>query len=163
MPFPEVGELLRRPEPAEVRVRSTRHGQREGGDRVLRVSPGREEPERLGGVAGLAVAPETLREADPVRHEGEREAAEALEARLAGDLFADKLGGDDGPSVFSSWGPYTQISGTATKTAVPGVTSSRAPSKTKQASRLKTLFSPNKSAPSTRSFIQVLSRSPTPS
>ena len=56
-------------------------------------------------------------------------------ARLAGDLFADKLGGDDGPSVFSSWGPYTQISGTATKTAVPGVTSSRAPSKTKQASR----------------------------
>ena len=56
-------------------------------------------------------------------------------ARLAGDLFADKLGGDDGPSVFSSWGPYTQISGTATKPAVPGVTSSRAPSKTKQASR----------------------------
>mmetsp|Transcript_5713 Transcript_5713/g.16877 ORF Transcript_5713/g.16877 Transcript_5713/m.16877 type:complete len:567 (-) Transcript_5713:38-1738(-) len=39
---------------------------------------------------------------------------------------------EDQPSVFSSWGPYTQISGTATKTAVPGVTSARAPSTTKK-------------------------------
>jgi hypothetical protein len=37
----------------------------------------------------------------------------------------------DQPTVFSSWGPYTQISGTASKTRVEGVTSARAPSTTK--------------------------------
>jgi len=51
-------------------------------------------------------------------------------ARIAADLFADKLDTDDKPTVLSSWGPYTQISGTASKTSVPGVTSARAPSST---------------------------------
>ena len=55
-------------------------------------------------------------------------------ARLAADLFADRLEDDDDakPTVFSSWGPYTQISGTASKTSIPGVTSQRSPSSTKQ-------------------------------
>ena len=50
------------------------------------------------------------------------------------DLFADRLEDDDDakPTVFSSWGPYTQISGTASKTSIPGVTSQRSPSTTKQ-------------------------------
>ena len=52
-------------------------------------------------------------------------------ARLVKDMFPESLDGDQ-PSVFSSWGPYTQISGTASKTNVPGVTSARAPSSTKK-------------------------------
>ena len=50
-------------------------------------------------------------------------------ARLVDEFFPAHE--TDQPTVFSSWGPYTQISGTATNTAVQGVTSARAPSSTK--------------------------------
>ncbi|KAJ1459737.1 Metallo-dependent phosphatase-like protein [Pelagophyceae sp. CCMP2097] len=49
-------------------------------------------------------------------------------ARIAAEVFASKLQTDEKPTVFSSWGPYTQISGTASKTAVPGISAKRAPS-----------------------------------
>ena len=50
-------------------------------------------------------------------------------ARLVDEIFPAHE--TDQPTVFSSWGPYTQISGTASKTRVEGVTSARAPSTTK--------------------------------
>ena len=50
-------------------------------------------------------------------------------ARLVDEIFPTHE--TDQPTVFSSWGPYTQISGTASKTRVEGVTSARAPSTTK--------------------------------
>ena len=55
-------------------------------------------------------------------------------ARLVKDIFPASLE-DDQPQVFSSWGPYTQISGTASKTSVEGVTSARAPSATKKTAK----------------------------
>ena len=53
-------------------------------------------------------------------------------ARLASDMFAHRMESDEKPVVFSSWGPYTQVSGTAAGTAVPGITTQRAPSTTKK-------------------------------
>ena len=57
---------------------------------------------------------------------------EDLELEEVLESIKDWEESDEKPVVFSSWGPYTQVSGTAAGTAVPGITTRRAPSTTKK-------------------------------